>query len=233
MFNTFRILAMLLYLFLAAERAAAYVVIDILDSGAEASDASASDVNSVNDRATGTVEGDSSEDLSGDEDLLFPTAATGVTANGQNRRSASPRLRQLNRNRSRRGGGIGGGGGGGGGFGGQGRRVELLQPAAPGDDTDEPIGQEEPVDDGTDLTTFEPNQPSNGLGGGGGAGALSLDPDSPADSDAASTGPSGSGPRPGKTVSGTPEPAALVVWAVAGCCGYGLVRFGKKKAIKE
>ncbi len=33
-------------------------------------------------------------------------------------------------------------------------------------------------------------------------------------------------------ISGTPEPAAFVVWALAGCCGYGFLRFSQKRPLK-
>ena len=72
--------------------------------------------------------------------------------------------------------------------------------------------------------------PAIGGGGGGGGNGNAGNGDSSDDYGSGGGYASGGGGSsvPASPVSGTPEPSALVVWAIASCCGCGVVRWARQ-----
>ncbi|MEM8946030.1 MAG: hypothetical protein AAGD11_12710 [Planctomycetota bacterium] len=215
---TTKICALSAVVLLHAAVANAYVVIESIDIGDADMDASATGLASDGEKATGDVDDVQSGELSGALGFRAPSKrSSDGRGNSKERRGAGSLSRYPRANVQSGGGGAGGGGGGGGRARGQGQRGrgnrDIVQTVVVADEetVDESYGN----DDGTDLTVYDSGTSgdagSSGTGGGGG-----------------SAGGGGAGDEfvdYGPGVTGTPEPTALAVWAIAGCCGYGAIRF--------
>lgn len=119
---------------------------------------------------------------------------------------------------------AGGGGSGGGGSGGQRsssrRRSGAYEPQIVDINNHGPVdnGSQGPNDGGTKLDIYPNSGGSGSPGGGSGSGG------NPTPKPVSENPEVGAG----LTLSGTPEPAALAVWAIVGCCGYGIARFRQR-----
>ncbi len=214
---------------------AAHVVIDNIDLGEGELDAAEAIEDSGNERVTGELEELTLRETSGDWNFV-PT-----TRSGDRRRADGRRIRSIDRLRSPRSVRSAGSGGGAGGGGGGSRRArrdsrqqdggrEMIQTVvAVNNDT----GEMDPNADGdpglnVSLLDSGENAPGgSGAGGNGGGGAGGAN-GTPEDGEDGTDYPDTAGPR-GIVVSGTPEPAAMVVWAVVGCCGFGFVLYKNKQ----
>ena len=224
----------------------AYVVIENFDAGTEALGSSTTGVDSSKGRATGVLEGTQSDTLSTDQDWSFPATDSGKKGDSaSDRRSERAMLRYMNAKSSS--GNSGGGGSSAGGGGTRGRRPRtrpdsnadgLDQPIVAVSDPDVVTAQSDGDSAGMNVTHFD----AGTTGGGSGPGTVlpeeetespgeeTESPGEETESPGEETGPlNPQACGPSGTVSGTPEPAALAVWAIAGSCGYGFFRFRQKR----
>ena len=212
-------------------QASAHVVIKNIDSGnTELSTAAAA--NQVDDeRATGELDEYQIQDISDGWNFN----ARSRQANGPSNRSGDRgrASRQLSFARSNRFAGGGGGGGGGG----RSSRVrprrsedrrEIVQTmVAVNNDSPEPAANTE--DAGTDVSIFDSGQGSPSTGGTGGLGGGGSLANKTGEDEEFGDAKGGSYGGRGTVVSGTPEPAAVIIWAVAGTCGFGLLRYQRSR----
>lgn len=217
----------------------AYVVIDNFDAGAEALGAVASGVDATRDRATGVVKGDQSDRISTDKSLLFPTSKSRRSGKSSSSRSSGRTMLSYRSTSSRNAGGSASGSGSSGGGGGSSRgrgssssRRAFNQPIV---DVSTPLAQPSHPnhDRGMNVAHFDGSNVGNGKGSssggkGGSGGKSGHEPTNPGPN--TNPGPPDNGHL--CPVSGTPEPAAFVVWAIAGCCGYGFLRFSQRLPLK-
>ncbi len=217
----------------SSKSASAHVVINNFETGERVLVVSNAGAAESEKRATGAVDPSKDTTLVLDQRFSY-RKGPGGQGRGDSRQSRTAEG-MLSRYSSRRGS-AGGGGGGGGSRGGRSRArrgsaggTDLAQTLV---DVGNPAGRssttpasQAPTSNGANLTSLS--------SGSGGVGAASGGSGSGRASDADQIAGSGgsvptANPGTGVAVSGTPEPAALAVWAIMGCCGYGMFQVRRK-----
>lgn len=230
--NIVRFSSLVACLVLLNSQAFAHVVIKNIESGnTELSTAAAAD--QVDDeRATGELDEYQIQDVS--DGWNFNSRSRQANGPGNRSGDRGRASRQLSFARSNRFAGGGGGGGGGG----RSSRVrprrsedrrEIVQTmVAVNNDSPEPAATTE--DSGTDVSIFDSGQGSPATGGTGGLGGGGSVASNSGEDEEFGAGKGGGYGGRGTVVSGTPEPAAVIIWAVAGTCGFGLLRYQRSRS---
>ncbi len=219
---------------LMASTSTAHVVIDNIDLGDGELDASSAIEEAGSERATGELEEFGLRDASDRWNF------TPKSRKSDRRRGDGPRVRSTERlwsPRSIRSSGGGGGAGGGGGPGAARRNSrqrdggrEIIQTVVAVNNDAVELDPNANGDPGLDISLLDSGENTaggSGTGGAGGGGAGGAN--TPADGAEDGLADQGSAGPQGIVVSGTPEPAAMVVWAVVGCCGFGFVLYKNKQ----
>lgn len=219
----------LLVFLLICQDVRAYVVISDISVGDDVLGMAVNGSDSESERATGELDDDDAE-LANGVSLVAPSRSPSSQRSQPGEKSSGGnRLTYPRSNRSGAGGSGGGAGGGGGGRG-QSVRRQASSNLVPMVVAEESIrSQVADKNQGieSDVTVFDIEDDASGVAsggsssGGGGGIASSSDPDY---ADTSDTNPQGGGSR---LLTGTPEPSALAVWAIAGIFGYGLIRLNR------
>lgn len=222
-------LAPLLFVFLViCQDVRAYVVISDLSVGDDALGIAVNGSDSENERATGELDDDDAE-LANGVSLVAPSRRPSSQRSQPGEKSSGGNRQTYPSSNRSAAGGSGGGAGGGGGRGQSVRRQASsnLVPMVVAEESSRSQVADKNQGIESDVTVFDIEDDASGVAsggsssGGGGGIASSSDPDY---ADTSDTNPQGGGSR---LLTGTPEPSALAVWAIAGIFGYGLIRLNR------
>ncbi len=220
---------------LIATSSYAHVVINNISVGNTALSTSATGVASKAERATGTVVERQARDAQSDSSYLVSSDMGPKKGSKPQKRE---RQRYLSNSKSTSSQASSGGGGGGSRRGRASRRRRQPSDHVPvvTVNNSQPLPSSGSDSDGVKLPLYDdgasPAGSPSGSSGGSSGGGLPSKP-GPSDEPSPDIGTGSQAPAGGGTISGTPEPAALAVWAIAGCCGYGFVRFRQQRVSRS
>jgi len=170
---------------------------------------------------TSNKRGRNSNSRSANDMLLYHLSKRGSSSNGlAGRGSRSRRSGTGSGNSKQRGSNRGG------------REAEMVQTMVTISGNGNDYGRDgqspqPPSDFHMNLSLYDSGSAASVSGSSGGAGVGATATTDTTGLPGDTTGLPGdivAGSDPGAIISGSPEPAALAVWAVIGCCGYGFVR---------